>query len=137
MHPLVLFTRNLSRCTVIQSVTMHGHTILKFIHYNLWHKNNTEHRIASLSFEKRFNKRNDLSGPWRLCPNIDLWNSVTLRGSQALVVSRTLQGRDRSRSSAGIHYAAALDRCCITRATSFQITWQSVNLHCSFLYRTR
>ena len=27
VHLLVLFTRNLSRCTVIQSVTMHGHTI--------------------------------------------------------------------------------------------------------------
>jgi hypothetical protein len=29
VHLLVLFTRNLSRCTVIQSVTMHGHTICR------------------------------------------------------------------------------------------------------------
>lgn len=27
-----------------------------------------------------------LPGPWRLCPNIDLWNSVTLRGSRHLSV---------------------------------------------------
>ena len=29
VHLLVIFTGNLSRCTVTQSVTMHGHTILK------------------------------------------------------------------------------------------------------------
>jgi hypothetical protein len=81
-----------------------------------------------------------VSGPWRLCPNIGPWNSVTLRGSQALVGSRILQGRDWSLSSAGIYYAAALDRWCNTRATSLQITWHSVSqsiFTAHFFYRTR